>query len=89
VDALEQLVSETGWVPVMGKSSQFLFTNSAGGHVDHSNFSKKWRKAQEDLGITPRSPHNTRHTFATSVSSARLRDRDASPAVPAARRPTR
>jgi integrase len=52
-----------------GKSSQFLFTNSAGGHIDHSNFSKKWRKVQEDLGITPRSPHNTRHTFATLMIS--------------------
>jgi hypothetical protein len=47
----------------------FLFTNSAGGPIDYSNFSKKWRKVQEDLGITPRSPHNTRHTFATLMIS--------------------
>jgi integrase len=53
-----------------GKSSRFLFTNSAGGPVDYSNFSKKWRKVQEDLGIRPpRSPHNTRHTFATLMIS--------------------
>ena len=53
-----------------GKSSRFLFTNSAGVPVDYSNFSKKWRKVQADLGITPpRSPHNTRHTFATLMIS--------------------
>src|SRR5215831_19491548 len=53
-----------------GNSSRFLFTNSAGGPIDYSNFAKKWRKIQEKLGIRPpRSPHNTRHTFATLMIS--------------------
>ncbi len=52
-----------------GESARFLFTNSADGPVDYSNFAKKWRKVQEGLGITPRSPHNTRHTFATLMIS--------------------
>lgn len=53
-----------------GKSARFLFTNPAGGPIDYSNFSKKWRKTQQNLGMTPpRSPHNTRHTFATLMIS--------------------
>ena len=43
-----------------GKSSRLLFINSVGGSIDYSNFSKKWRKVQADLGIAPtKSPHNS------------------------------
>lgn len=56
---------------VTGKRSVYVFANSNGGALTNRNMSNRvWYPMLRSLGLKPRTPYQTRHTFATLMLAA-------------------